>query len=107
MIKGGSHDATNAPYPFVLDGQPFVPSAAVRLKSGAASRFVVFVRNAAPDELSVGTNPEAKLVAQLRGESGSKFVFELSAKPAASLLQVEVHRRGDARATVSSTTTLQ
>jgi VWFA-related protein len=107
MIKGGSHDATNAPYPFMLDGQSFVPSAAVRLKSGAASRFVVFIRNAAPDELSVGTNPEAKLVAQLRGESGSKFVFELSAKPATSLLQVDVHRRADPHATVSSTTTLQ
>jgi VWFA-related protein len=102
MIKGSSHDKTNAPYPFELNGASFVPSAAVRVINGEPRRFVVFIGNAAPDELSIETKPEARLVTQLRSESGSKFVFELGGKPAESVLNVAVHRRGQPRATVSS-----
>ena len=102
MIKGGSHDKTNAPYPFELNGASFVPSAAVRVNDGEPRRFVVFIGNAAPDELSVETKPEARLVTQLRSENGSKFVFELGGKPAMSVLNVAVHKRGESRATVSS-----
>jgi VWFA-related protein len=102
MIKGGSHDKTNAPYPFELNGASFVPSASVRVIQGEPRRFVVFVGNATPDELSVETKPEARLVTQLRSESGSKFVFELGGKPATSVLNIAVHKRGESRATVSS-----
>ncbi len=102
MIKGGSHDKTNAPYPFELNGASFVPTAAVRMANGEPRRFVVFVGNAGPDEVSVETKPEARLVTQLRSESGSKFVFELGGKPATSILNVAVHKRGEPRATVSS-----
>jgi len=104
MIKGGSHDKTNAAYPFELNGASFVPSATVRVTDGEPRRFVVFVGNAAPDELSVETKPEARLVTQLRGQSGSKFVFELGGKPATSVLNIAVHKRGESRATVSSIT---
>ena len=104
MIKGGSHDKTNAPYPFELNGASFVPSATVRVIDGEPRRFVVFIGNAAPDELSVETKPEAKLITQLHSDSGSKFVFELGSKPATSVLNVAVHKHGEARATVSSMT---
>jgi VWFA-related protein len=104
MVKGGSHDGTNAPYPFELDGASFIPSAAARVKSGAPRRFVVFVRNAAPDELTVDTDPEAKLLSRARSEEGSKFLFELGAAPAANVLHVAVHKRGDSSAASSSIT---
>jgi VWFA-related protein len=104
MIKGASHDKTNAPYPFELNGASFVPSATVRVTDGEPRRFVVFVGNAAPDELSVETKPEARLVTQLRSDSGSKFVFELGGKPATSVLNIAVHKHGESRATVSSMT---
>jgi VWFA-related protein len=104
MIKGPSHDKTNAPYPFELNGASFVPSATVRVIDGEPRRFVVFIGNAAPDELSVETKPEARLITQLRSDSGSKFVFELGGKPATSVLNVAVHKHGEARATVSSMT---
>lgn len=102
MIKGGSHDQTNSPYPFELNGASFVPSVAVRMANGEPRRFVVFVGNAAADELSVETKPEAKLVTQLRSENGSKFVFELDGKPADPLLSIAVHKRGEPIAAVSS-----
>ena len=102
MIKGASHDKTNAPYPFEVDGASFIPSAAARVKSGGPRRFVVFVRNAALDDLTVDTKPEAKLVSKVRSEEGVKFLFELGASPSASVLNVSVHKRGQSNAMTSS-----
>ncbi len=94
MVKGASHDRSHAGYPFTLNGASFVPSAAVHVKSGEPERFVVFVQNARPDELTVAMRPDAKLVAQLRSESGSKFVYELPPNPSTSVLNVTVNKRG-------------
>jgi VWFA-related protein len=102
MIKGASHDKTNSPYPFELDGTSFIPSAAARVKSGGPRRFVVFVRNAAPDDLTVDTKPEAKLVSRVRSEGGVKFLFELAASPSESVLNVAVHKRGESNAMKTS-----
>jgi VWFA-related protein len=102
MIKGASHDKTNSPYPFEVDGTSFIPSAAARVKSGGPRRFVVFVRNAAPDDLTVETTPEAKLVSKVRTEGGAKFLFELGSSPTASVLNVAVHKRGESNAMKSS-----
>jgi VWFA-related protein len=97
MVKGGSHDRTHAAYPFVLNGESFVPSAAVRVKNGEPQRFVVFVDNAAPDELTAETHPpDTKLIARLRSESGSKLVYELAPNPATSVVDVTVTKRGGA-----------
>ncbi|HEX3583508.1 MAG TPA: VWA domain-containing protein [Thermoanaerobaculia bacterium] len=95
MVKGSSHDKSNAPYPFQIGGQSFVPSASVRLKDGEARRFFVFVENASPDEMTLATNPQAKLVSQVRTTEGTKLVFELGkVAPAVSMLNVTVTKRG-------------
>jgi len=102
MIKGASHDKTNSPYPFELDGTSFIPSAAARAKSGGPRRFAVFVRNAAPDDLTIETTPEAKLVSKVRTEGGAKYLFELAPSPTASVLNVAVHKRGESNAMKTS-----
>jgi VWFA-related protein len=94
MIKGGSHDKTNAGYPFEVNGEPFVPSAAADVKGGQR-KFIVFVQGAAPDEMTVDTNPKAKVVSQLKSPTGSKLVFELDGPTAtASTLNVTVKKKG-------------
>jgi VWFA-related protein len=103
MIKGASHDKTNAAYPFEVNGEPFVPSAAVSVKSGQPRKFVVFVQNVAPDDLTVDTNPKAKVVSQLKSAGGSKLVFELDGPAAtASSLNVTVRKKGSPAEQTSS-----
>lgn len=77
MVKGGTHDKSNSGYPFEVNGEPFIPSATVRVRNGEARKFAVFVQNATPDEITLDTNPKAKLVSQLKSANGSKFVFQL------------------------------
>jgi hypothetical protein len=108
MIKGGSHDKTNAGYPFEINGQSFVPSAAVSMKAGQPRQFVVFVQNAAPDEMTFDTNPKAKVVSQLKSATGSKLLFELDAPAAnASMLNVTVKKKGSATEQTSSVPLIQ
>lgn len=49
LVRGASH--SNAPYPFVLNGEPFVPSARMTVKNGRKQKLAVFVMNTAPDDL--------------------------------------------------------
>jgi VWFA-related protein len=91
MIRGGSHDTTGAAYPFEVDGDSFIPS--VRVRTGEPRRFVVFVQNAWPDELTIATQPEAKVVSKVRGPAGSKVMFELPGVSAPTL-QVSVRKKG-------------
>ncbi len=103
MIKGPSHDKSGASYPFEINGEAFIPSAAVHVNGGEPRRFVVFVQNASPDEMTLVTNPEAKLVTQLRTANGSKLVFELGkVAPAVSMLNVTVRKRGSEDARTAS-----
>jgi len=94
MVKGSSHDTTKAPYPFEVDGQSFIPSAAVSAKSDQPRKFVVFVQNASPDEMTVDTTPKANVVTQLRSANGSKLVFELAGATTARALNVTVRKKG-------------
>jgi len=95
MVKGGSNDATNAPYPFVLDGQAFVPSARANLRSGEPRLFTVWVYNAHPDELTYEVAPEAKLVSSTPDAEGTKYVFALERVPAgARELGVTIRKKG-------------
>jgi VWFA-related protein len=103
MIKGGTHDKTNAAYPFEVDGQPFIPSAAVTVRSGLPRKFVVFVQNATPDEMTVDVAPAATVLSQLRSTTGSKLVFQLDAAPAnGSILNVTMRKKGSSDARTSS-----
>lgn len=97
MIKGGSHDKTNAVYPFQVNGESFIPSAAVHLGTSQPRKFALFVQNASPDELSVETIPKTKILSRLKSKDGSKLVLEISPGPEkASSLNVVVHKKGEA-----------
>jgi VWFA-related protein len=96
MIKGATHDKTNAAYPFEVNGEPFIPSAAASAKGGAPRKFVVFVQNASPDEMTFDTNPKATVVSQLKSATGSKLVFQLdSPMTSASTLNVTVKKKSN------------
>ncbi|MGZ7080519.1 MAG: hypothetical protein ACXVJT_13995, partial [Thermoanaerobaculia bacterium] len=98
MIKGGSHDATNAKYPFEVNGESFIPSAAVRARDGEPRKFALFVYNASPDEMSWEITPAATLVSKMmNGESGvMKLVFEMPKLEGASEVGVTLHKKGSA-----------
>ena len=111
MVKGGSHDPDSA-YPFQINGEPFIPSATVRLRSGEERRFAVFVYNAAPDEVAwetsmrdiSGTSHPApsSLLKQMQGQDVTKLMFEYAPgaqDQGASTLDITIRKKGsgDAR----------
>jgi VWFA-related protein len=108
MLKGGSHDRTNAAYPFAVAGKPFIPSAGVRVRSGEPRTFAIFVQNAAPDDLSVITTPRATMAAKGTASNGSLFVFRLdSVEPKDGAMNVTVQKRGGESQTTSVPITTQ
>ncbi|MCU1348897.1 MAG: hypothetical protein JWO56_1927 [Acidobacteria bacterium] len=103
MIKGGSHDATNSPYPFEVNGETFIPAAAVH--PSAARKFAVWVWNATPDELTLETTPPAKQLSKLRSADGrvTKATFALEGVPAgATSMTVRARKKGSGDERVSS-----
>ena len=51
LLKGVQRDA--ASYPFLLDGEPFVPSATPRLQPAAKTEFALFLYNATAEEMMI------------------------------------------------------
>jgi VWFA-related protein len=104
MIKGGSHDGTNAAYPFEVNGQSFIPSAAVRTKDGQPRRFALFIYNASPDEMTWDISPPATLVSKLmNGETGIlKLVFDMPRLDGVSQIDVTLHKKGSSDARKSA-----
>jgi VWFA-related protein len=101
MVKGGSSDKTNAPYPFVLDGESFVPAARASVRKGEPRLFTVWVYNAQPDELTWEIAPAAKLVSESRpkGSDVTKFVFALERVSADTRkLDVTIRKKGSSDA---------
>jgi len=109
MVKGGSHDTTNAAYPFQINGEPFIPSAAVNMRNGEPRQFAVFVYNAAADEVTWETtvhdangkahlaNP--RMVKQLQGDDVTKLMFQYAPDDSdrgAARLDVTIHKKGSA-----------
>jgi hypothetical protein len=95
MIRGSSHDKTNAGYPFVVNGQPFIPAAGVLVRRGVPRTFALFVQNASPDELSIESTPRTTIVSQTGSTARSLFVFRLDAADATTAaLDVTVRKRG-------------
>jgi VWFA-related protein len=107
-VKGVQHDTATA-YPFLLDGEPFIPSAAPRLPKAAESEFALFLYNANPEEMMMQatvtdaagvTRPaQPSLVRQIKGEGVTKLVFHydpsgVAAGPAR--LDLIVHKKGSA-----------
>lgn len=84
MVRGPSHEA-EASYPFQINGEPFIPSVSVRVKSGQPRDFAVFVYNATPDEMAweatvtdlAGARRAVgpSLVKQMQGDDVTKMIF--------------------------------
>ena len=84
MLKGVQRD--DAPYPFQLNGEPFVPSAAPLVHAAEEREFALFLYNASAEEMmmqatvtdSAGkTRPaDPALARQLQGEGVTKLVFQ-------------------------------
>lgn len=109
MVKGGSHDPTHAPYPFQINGEPFIPCAGVQVENGKPRQFAVFVYNAAPDEMAWqasvsdarggehATTPQ--LLKELKGPDVTKLMFQYDPADLGSgdaRLDFTVHKKGSA-----------
>lgn len=102
MVKGASHDKSNAAYPFEVNGSSFIPSAAVRVKKGEPSKFAVFVENAAPEDVTIETTPASKVVSRVKSAHGAKLIMELDSVAAdASKINVTLHSKSGAAQTTS------
>ncbi len=109
VVRGESHDQ-GAPYPFHINGEPFMPSASADVSNGQSRRVALFVFNVEPDELSwevtamdahgshTGT---PAIVKHLQGQDVVKVVFdyapaELQRGPAS--FDITVHKKGSSDA---------
>lgn len=113
MVRGASHFENDA-YPFHINGEPFVPSAAVTVRSGQSRRFAVFIYNATADEMQYETGVHdgkgvqranaASLVRELQGDDVTKLLFQYIPLPADlgdSTLDVTVKKKGSTEARTS------
>ena len=107
MVKGASHDTTNAGYPFQINGDPFIPSASVRMNSGERRQFALFVYNAAPEELAWDASVQASsgdahrvtpnLLQETHGEDVTKMMFQYAPDErddGSSRLDLTVYKKG-------------
>ncbi|HEX9493206.1 MAG TPA: VWA domain-containing protein [Thermoanaerobaculia bacterium] len=93
LVKGDSHDASGA-YPFVLNGQQFIPSAVAR-KNGSPQKVALFVYGAAPDELTWETSPKTTFLGRAQGLRGSALVLQLEPADAnVAALDITVKKKG-------------
>ncbi len=113
VVRGASHDDA-APYPFHINGEPFMPSASAQVSNGHPRRVALFVFNVAADELSWeadvtdarGAHAGApSSVKRLQGLDVMKLIFDyapagLEAGPAS--FDVTVHKKGSSDARKSS-----
>jgi len=112
VVRGAAHDA--APYPFHINGEPFMPSASAGVTNGHSRRVALFVFNVEPDELAwdastidaVGPHSGTPVVLQrLQGQDVMKLLLDYSpanlrAGPAS--FDVTVHKKGSSDARKAS-----
>lgn len=99
MVKA-TRDKADAPYPFTIGGETFIPAARATLRKGEPRLFALFIYNADPDELTLDFVPSATLVSQTASDEVTKYVFALDRFPNdATELGVTVRKKGstDAR----------
>ena len=93
LVKGNVRDA-NAAYPFVLNGQQFIPSAVAR-KSGAPQKVALFVYGAKPEDLTWETTPKTTFLGKAQSLGGSAVVLQLEPADAnVASLDITFHRKG-------------
>jgi len=83
LVRGTTHGT--APYPFQLNGEPFVPSARMTVKNGVPQKVAVFVQNVAPNDLlwqlsitdaSGHAHDATPSASMLQGEGVSKLLLD-------------------------------
>jgi hypothetical protein len=93
MVRGMSH--ITADDPFDLSGEHFIPAASARVKSGATTKFAVFVQNAQASEVTFDTTPKVKFLGAARSGASTALVMEIDkVDPAAATLAVTVRAKG-------------
>lgn len=100
IVRGAEHGG-GSDYPFQVNGEPFVPSAAGHPPAGAVRKVAVFVCNAQPEELTWETTPPATLLAQIKSSASTKLVLQLDDR-AAPRFGVTVHKNGAAALSAST-----
>jgi hypothetical protein len=91
LVKGNSHDSTNAGYPFVLNGQQFIPATVAK----RSEKVALFVYGAKPDELTWETTPKTTFLGRADAAGGSVLVLQLdSSDPNVAALDIMVKRKG-------------
>ncbi len=114
LIRGAMHD-DGAPYPFQINGEPFMPSARAELMDGQPRDYALFVLNADAGELAWETavtdvsgrkqSTSPVLVKQLQAQTMTKMIFRYSAQgmmSGAGTMDVLVHRKGSGDERTSS-----
>jgi VWFA-related protein len=92
VLVKGSREA-NAAYPFVLNGQQFIPSAAARQK------VALFVYGAKPEDMTFETTPKTTILGRAQTLGGSALVLQLNPADArVASLDITVHTKGVADA---------
>jgi len=81
----------NAPYPFELSGQDFIPSARAQPHGG---KVALMVFGAKADELTWETTPKMKMLGQAGSGAPAKVVMQLDDAGNAATLDVTVHKKG-------------
>lgn len=105
LLKGVQRDA--ASYPFVLDGEPFVPSASPRLQPASKTEFALFLYNAAAEEMMIGATvtdsaggkrpAQPALARAIQGDRVTKLVFAFDPAdlpPTPATLDLVLHKKG-------------
>jgi VWFA-related protein len=105
LLKGVQRD--DASYPFLLDGEPFVPSATPLVQPVARTEFALFLYNATAEEMMIRATvtdsagakrpAEPTLVRQIQGDRVTKLVFELDPagmSPGPATLDLSLHKKG-------------
>jgi VWFA-related protein len=71
LVRGSSHEQV-AQYPFVINGETLVPSAA------RAGKLAVVVFNAKPYEIAIETTPKANIVTRAAAGSSTQIVLDVA-----------------------------
>jgi VWFA-related protein len=112
VVRGTAPDS--APYPFHINGEPFMPSAGAGVTNGHSRRVALFVFNVEPDELvwdastidALGAHAGTPVVLQrLQGQDVIKLLLDYSpanlmAGPAS--FDVTIHKKGSSDARTAS-----
>jgi VWFA-related protein len=94
MVKNTTH-AAQVPYPFMLGGKMFIPSAGPHVKSGETPRFAVFVHNATPSEVTFDSSPKVKFLGASSAAATTALVMEMGTfDPSLATLDITVKAKG-------------